>query len=397
MGRPGPSTLKAHASYRLQPNADGGMSSTTRTSSRRRWARWAAWPAGPSSEDCPSARPTPPSVSSRRWSRAATRVSWPGSVGPGSCERERPLRAIYDAANRGDFGALVDRPTDDVEWRTPTRTIRGRNAVVGWLTGWHTSYSPRHTLRRFVDDGDHVIVLVSIHYEGARTTGRPRLDDSRGPRPAGPDLPRARARLRGGHHALAWIEREGRPTRAAPREEVEPYTAQPPRRPRGHGLPWQGGALLVVQRELEDALDPLAADDDRDDGDRAFKAKLPRAARGQAKTRRRSPNTTSTISPPRRRSLAGPRGRRRATERRSSRPARPGACPSPGGPATRAVERMGTARVAPPSRTSADTSPAATPSAAAGGRRSRRPRPSPSPPGPGREPRRLRGPRCRSR
>jgi ketosteroid isomerase-like protein len=93
-------------------------------------------------------------------------------VGRVPLERERLLRAIYDAANRGDFDALVDRLSDDVEWRTPTRTIRGRNAVAGWLTGWHTSYAPRHTPEEFLDAGDHVLVLVSIHYEG-REDNRP--------------------------------------------------------------------------------------------------------------------------------------------------------------------------------------------------------------------------------
>jgi ketosteroid isomerase-like protein len=87
-------------------------------------------------------------------------------------DRHQLLREIYDAANQGDFDALVERLTPDVEWRTPTRTIRGRNAVAGWLTGWHTSYSPRHTPEEFIDAGDHVLALVSIAYEG-REGNRP--------------------------------------------------------------------------------------------------------------------------------------------------------------------------------------------------------------------------------
>jgi ketosteroid isomerase-like protein len=80
--------------------------------------------------------------------------------------RHQLLREIYDAANRGDFDALLDRLAADVEWRTPTRVIRGRNAVAGWLVGWHTSYAPKHTPERFIDAGDNVIAFVTIKYEG---------------------------------------------------------------------------------------------------------------------------------------------------------------------------------------------------------------------------------------
>jgi ketosteroid isomerase-like protein len=82
------------------------------------------------------------------------------------------LREIYDAANRGDFDALLERLAPEVEWRTPTRVIRGRNAVAGWLVGWHTSYAPRHTPEDFIDAGEHVIALVSISYQG-REDNRP--------------------------------------------------------------------------------------------------------------------------------------------------------------------------------------------------------------------------------
>jgi len=80
-------------------------------------------------------------------------------------ERERLLAGIYDAANRGDFEALLEHLAPDVEWRTPTRTIRGRNAVAGWLTGWHASYRPRHEVERFVEAGDDTVALVRIDYE----------------------------------------------------------------------------------------------------------------------------------------------------------------------------------------------------------------------------------------
>jgi ketosteroid isomerase-like protein len=82
------------------------------------------------------------------------------------------LTAIYDAANRGDFEALLEHLHAEVEWRTPTRVIRGRNAVAGWLVGWHTSYAPKHTPERFLDVGDNVIALVSISYQG-REDNRP--------------------------------------------------------------------------------------------------------------------------------------------------------------------------------------------------------------------------------
>jgi ketosteroid isomerase-like protein len=82
------------------------------------------------------------------------------------------LREIYDAANRGDFEALLERLDAEVEWRTPTRVIRGRNAVAGWLVGWHTSYAPKHTPEDFIEAGENVIVLMSISYEG-REDNRP--------------------------------------------------------------------------------------------------------------------------------------------------------------------------------------------------------------------------------
>jgi ketosteroid isomerase-like protein len=87
-------------------------------------------------------------------------------------ERERILREIYDAANRGDFDALVARLAPEVEWRAPTRTIRGRNAVVGWLSGWHASYHPHHEIEDFRHAGDDVVALVHITYEG-REENRP--------------------------------------------------------------------------------------------------------------------------------------------------------------------------------------------------------------------------------
>jgi ketosteroid isomerase-like protein len=86
--------------------------------------------------------------------------------------RARMLREIYDAANRGDFEALLEHLDAEVEWRTPTRVIRGRNAVAGWLVGWHTSYAPRHTPEDFIDAGENVIALVSISYDG-REDNRP--------------------------------------------------------------------------------------------------------------------------------------------------------------------------------------------------------------------------------
>src|SRR5688572_17491907 len=83
-----------------------------------------------------------------------------------AADRERLLSEVYDAANRGDFDTLVERLAPDVEWRTPTRTIRGRNAVAGWLTGWHTSYRPRHSVERFLHAADDVVVaFVQIAYE----------------------------------------------------------------------------------------------------------------------------------------------------------------------------------------------------------------------------------------
>ena len=87
-------------------------------------------------------------------------------------ERERVLREIYDAANRGDFEALVAHLAPDVEWRAPTRTIHGRNAVAGWLTGWHASYRPRHELEELRHAGDDVVALVHITYE-RRESNRP--------------------------------------------------------------------------------------------------------------------------------------------------------------------------------------------------------------------------------
>ncbi|MDX6699437.1 MAG: SnoaL-like domain [Solirubrobacteraceae bacterium] len=84
-------------------------------------------------------------------------------------ERDRLLARIYDAANRGDFDGLAADLAPDVEWRAPTRTIRGRNAVAGWLTGWHASYRPHHEVRRLVHAGADTVALVRIDYEGRDT------------------------------------------------------------------------------------------------------------------------------------------------------------------------------------------------------------------------------------
>jgi ketosteroid isomerase-like protein len=87
-------------------------------------------------------------------------------------ERERILRQIYDAANAGNFDALVSRLAPDVQWRAPTRTIHGRNAVAGWLTGWHASYNPHHEIEAILHAGDDVVALVHITYE-RREENRP--------------------------------------------------------------------------------------------------------------------------------------------------------------------------------------------------------------------------------
>src|SRR5205085_144000 len=84
------------------------------------------------------------------------------AVGRDSGEsRHRLLQEVYDAANRGDFDALLDRLHPDIVWVTPTRRITGRNQVAGWLIGWHASASPTHRPERFIDVEDTTIALVS--------------------------------------------------------------------------------------------------------------------------------------------------------------------------------------------------------------------------------------------
>jgi ketosteroid isomerase-like protein len=91
----------------------------------------------------------------------------------GDARRHILLREIYDAANRGDFDALLERLHPDVVWVTPTRRIRGRNAVAGWLIGWHTTASPRHSPEEFIDFGDTTVALVSISYTDGRADTHP--------------------------------------------------------------------------------------------------------------------------------------------------------------------------------------------------------------------------------
>src|SRR3989440_12506629 len=56
--------------------------------------------------------------------------------------RHRLLREVYDAANRGDFDALLERLHPDIVWVTPTRRITGRNQLAGWLLGCHAPAAP---------------------------------------------------------------------------------------------------------------------------------------------------------------------------------------------------------------------------------------------------------------
>lgn len=87
--------------------------------------------------------------------------------------RHQVLREVYDAANRGDFDALLACLHPDIVWVTPTQRITGRNAVAGWLIGWHTSAAPRHTPEDFIDVDDTTIALVSISYAGERPDNHP--------------------------------------------------------------------------------------------------------------------------------------------------------------------------------------------------------------------------------
>ena len=87
--------------------------------------------------------------------------------------RHRLLREVYDAANRGDFDALLERLHTDIVWVTPTRRITGRNQVAGWLIGWHASAAPTHRPEEFIDVDDTTIALVSISYTDARPDNHP--------------------------------------------------------------------------------------------------------------------------------------------------------------------------------------------------------------------------------
>jgi hypothetical protein len=76
------------------------------------------------------------------------------------------IRSIYASANRGDFEAMLAGFSEHVEWITPTRTIRGLDALGGWLGGWSTSYSPVHEVEELRDIGGDVLALVTVTYEG---------------------------------------------------------------------------------------------------------------------------------------------------------------------------------------------------------------------------------------
>jgi ketosteroid isomerase-like protein len=83
------------------------------------------------------------------------------------------LQRIYDAANRGDFEAMLEPFHEDVAWETPTHWIHGRSKLLGWLVGWHASYAPHHEPEEFIPASDDVvIVFVNISYE-RRPDNRP--------------------------------------------------------------------------------------------------------------------------------------------------------------------------------------------------------------------------------
>ena len=87
--------------------------------------------------------------------------------------RHQLLREIYDAANRGDFDALLDRLHADIVWVTPARRITGRNQVAGWLIGWHASAAPTHHPERFIDLDESTVAFVSISYTDGRPDNHP--------------------------------------------------------------------------------------------------------------------------------------------------------------------------------------------------------------------------------
>jgi ketosteroid isomerase-like protein len=88
-------------------------------------------------------------------------------VDQGRAQNEDLLRGIYEAANRGDFDAMLEPFHDDVAWETPTHWIRGRSKLVRWLVGWQASYSPHHELEDVIHvDQDVVVALVHISYQG---------------------------------------------------------------------------------------------------------------------------------------------------------------------------------------------------------------------------------------
>jgi ketosteroid isomerase-like protein len=87
--------------------------------------------------------------------------------------RHQLLREVYDAANRGDFDALLACFALDIVWVTPTRRMRGHNAIAGWLIGWHASAAPHHEPERFIDSGERTVALVSISYRDEREDTHP--------------------------------------------------------------------------------------------------------------------------------------------------------------------------------------------------------------------------------
>jgi ketosteroid isomerase-like protein len=90
-----------------------------------------------------------------------------------SREDVQAVREVFDAWNRDDLAAVLERMAPDWEWH-PARLFPGTDAVYhgpeGFTRFWNTFREPWESIRvdieRIEDLGDRVLVLMTFHGKG---------------------------------------------------------------------------------------------------------------------------------------------------------------------------------------------------------------------------------------
>lgn len=106
------------------------------------------------------------------------RAILPGEMPPDNLEIVRRVYALWDPGARGDRGEYLD---PDIEWSTPhpdAGSLRGREAVVGWLRAYPETLSElRHDVDelRELDDG-RVLALFTETSRGRHSGIEVRVD-----------------------------------------------------------------------------------------------------------------------------------------------------------------------------------------------------------------------------